>query len=93
MSRDKPVEVIYADFFKMSPSAESCCVCSTKVEEYQFTTSKKKAGIFFSSSGEVITDIKGGGMGWLAGVGWYGVDWKEYLFTSVFCSFTGSCTF
>ena len=55
MSSDKAVEVIYADPSKMSQPAESCSVCSPRIKkEILSNTSKEKAGIFFSSSGEMI---------------------------------------
>ena len=58
MSSYKAVEVIYADFSKMSQPVESCSVCSPRMKEFRFNTSKKKAGsfqVFFSSSWEMIS--------------------------------------
>ena len=55
MSSNKAIEVIYADPPKMSQMAESCSVCSPRIKkEILSNTSKEKAGIFFSSSGELI---------------------------------------
>ena len=57
MSSDKAVGVIYTNISKMSQPAESCNVCSPRIKEFLSHPSKNKAGIFFSSSGEMIPSI------------------------------------
>ena len=53
MSSDRAIEEMI-NVPALEP-AKPCRVCSTRMKELQFTTSKKKASIFFLSSGEVAS--------------------------------------